>query len=63
MCGDRESVIDTIQLLAQLALDLPRVAEIETNPLVVLREGAYAVDVRVRVTESAEHEQAKGRRN
>jgi succinyl-CoA synthetase beta subunit len=31
-----------------LAADYPQLAEIEINPLIVLTEGAYAVDARAR---------------
>jgi acetyltransferase len=48
--ADREAVLDVIQRLAQLAADLPRVAEIEINPLVVLPEAVYALDVRARLS-------------
>jgi acetyltransferase len=46
--GDRTAVLDTIVRLAQLACDLPEIAELEINPLVVLPAGlgALAVDVR-----------------
>lgn len=46
--ADHEVVVDIITRLAQLAADFPQLAEIEINPLIVLKEGqgAYAVDVR-----------------
>ena len=44
--ANRDAVIDIVQLLAQLALDWPPVAEIEINPVIVMTNGAYAVDVR-----------------
>ena len=46
--ADRAAVIDVLMRLAQLAVDFPQLAEIEINPLRVLREGqgAFAVDVR-----------------
>jgi len=46
--GDRAAVVDTIVRLAQLACDLPEIAELEINPLMVLPagSGALAVDVR-----------------
>jgi acetyl coenzyme A synthetase (ADP forming)-like protein len=46
--ADHEAVVDIITRLAQLAADFPQLAEIEINPLIVLKEGqgAYAVDVR-----------------
>jgi len=50
--ADKNAVVDTLQALAQLALDWPEIAEIEVNPLLVRPEGegAYAVDVRARLT-------------
>ncbi len=47
--GDRAAVEDMIARLAQLALDLPAIAEIEINPIIArgAGEGAFAVDVRV----------------
>ncbi len=49
--ADREAVIDVVLRLAQIAIDNPEVAEIEINPLIVMGEGegAFAVDVRVRL--------------
>jgi acyl-CoA synthetase (NDP forming) len=47
--ADHAAVIDVIVRLAQLARDHPRIAEIEINPLIVLEDGAWAVDVRARV--------------
>ncbi len=49
--GDREAVLDALLRLAQLAADFPQFAELEINPLRVLPEGqgAYAIDVRVRI--------------
>ncbi len=49
--ADRESVLDALLRLSQLAADLPAIAEIEINPMRVLAngQGAYAVDVRARL--------------
>ena len=49
--GDAAAVRDVLCRLAQLAHDLPQVAEIEINPLRVLApgSGAVAVDVRVKI--------------
>ncbi|MCP4142567.1 MAG: CoA-binding protein [Chloroflexi bacterium] len=44
---DRAAVIDILCRLSQLAYDLPEIAEIEINPLTVLKKGAVAVDVRI----------------
>ncbi len=46
---DAEAVKDVLMRLAQLAHDLPEIAEIEINPLRVLSKGAVAVDVRVKL--------------
>ncbi|HEX6304122.1 MAG TPA: acetate--CoA ligase family protein [Anaerolineales bacterium] len=50
--ADREAVIEAILRLAQLAADFPALSEVEINPLRVLPEGqgAFALDVRVRVS-------------
>jgi acetyltransferase len=47
----REAVLEVIQRLAQLAADLPSMAEIEINPLVVMPEAVYALDVRARLSD------------
>ncbi|MBA4379858.1 MAG: hypothetical protein C0393_04100, partial [Anaerolinea sp.] len=47
--ADAEAVKDVLMRLAQLAHDLPEIAEIEINPLRVLAKGAVAVDVRVKM--------------
>jgi hypothetical protein len=49
--ADRESVLDALLRLSQLAADLPAIAEIEINPMRVLAngQGACAVDVRARL--------------
>jgi len=46
--SDRETVIDTLLRLSQMALDMPEIAELEINPLRILpgQQGAYAVDGR-----------------
>jgi acetyltransferase len=50
--ADREAVLDIIRRLGQLAADFPELAEIELNPVRVLPEGegAFAVDVRARLS-------------
>lgn len=52
--ADRQAVGTVLHRLGQLAADLPELQEIEINPLRVLEagQGAYAVDVRARLTES-----------
>ena len=49
--GDRAAMEEVIVRLARLALDLPSVAEIEINPVIVQAagQGALAVDVRALV--------------
>ncbi|MBN1149472.1 MAG: acetate--CoA ligase family protein [Anaerolineales bacterium] len=46
--ADRQTVMDILRRLAQLAADFPQLAEIEINPLRALPQGkgAYALDVR-----------------
>jgi acetyltransferase len=50
--ADRETTIQVLLRLAQLANDFPQIAEVEINPLRVqeIGQGAVAVDVRIRVT-------------
>jgi acetate---CoA ligase (ADP-forming) len=43
---DRSAASEVLVRLSWLAFDHPEIREIEINPLCVLREGAYAVDVR-----------------
>jgi len=47
--GDVEAVVEALCRVGQLMADLPEVAEVDINPLIVGRagEGAWAVDVRV----------------
>ncbi len=49
--ADRETTLDILLRLAQLAADFPQLTEIEINPLRVLKDGqgAYAVDARIRL--------------
>ncbi|MCJ7724579.1 MAG: acetate--CoA ligase family protein, partial [Anaerolineales bacterium] len=46
---DLEAVKETLQRLAQLASDFPKISEIEINPLRVFEKGAVALDVRVKI--------------
>jgi acyl-CoA synthetase (NDP forming) len=47
--GDLDAVVETLLRVGQLMADLPEVAEVDLNPLIVgaAGEGAWAVDVRV----------------
>ena len=49
--ADREAVVDALLRLSRLAEELPRIQEIEINPLRVMPpgKGAWAVDVRVKM--------------
>jgi acyl-CoA synthetase (NDP forming) len=49
--ADRQAVLDALVRLGQLALDHPRIQEMEINPLRVLTpgEGAFAIDIRVKI--------------
>ncbi len=44
--GDETAVLDTLYRLGQLVSDFPDIAEIEINPLRVLSDGVFALDVR-----------------
>jgi acyl-CoA synthetase (NDP forming) len=46
---DHEALIDLVQRLAQLADDLPEVAELDLNPVIALERGCVAVDARIRL--------------
>jgi acetyltransferase len=45
---NRAAVIDVMQRIGQLAADHPELIEIEINPLGVNKEGAVAIDTRIR---------------
>ena len=47
--GDVDEVVEALLRVAQLMVDLPQVAEVDLNPLIVgpAGEGAWAVDVRI----------------
>jgi acetyl coenzyme A synthetase (ADP forming)-like protein len=49
--ADREAVVDVLLRMSQLALAHPKIQELEINPLRVMaeNEGAFALDVRLRV--------------
>ena len=46
--ADVQTAVDVIVRLGQIAVDFPQLAEIEINPLIVLEQGAIAVDARAR---------------
>jgi acetyl coenzyme A synthetase (ADP forming)-like protein len=48
--ADRAAVLQVLLHLAQLAADFPQLAEIEINPLRVLPQGVFALDVRARLS-------------
>ncbi|MES2484067.1 MAG: bifunctional acetate--CoA ligase family protein/GNAT family N-acetyltransferase [Pseudomonadota bacterium] len=47
--GDRHAVIDTLLRVSQMACDLPTLAELDINPLLVDQGGVLALDGRIRV--------------
>jgi hypothetical protein len=47
---DIAALRDVLLRASRLADDLPQVAELDLNPVIVRREGAVAVDARIRVT-------------
>ena len=52
--ADSESVVDLLHRLSALGEDLPEVAELDLNPVLVGPDGCVAVDARVRVREAAQ---------
>lgn len=48
--ADMEAIIATLMAVSQLLADVPEVAELDINPLIVNHEGAIALDARVRVS-------------
>jgi acyl-CoA synthetase (NDP forming) len=48
--ADVDAVVDVVHRLSALGEDLPEIAELDLNPLIVGPEGCVAVDARVRVT-------------
>ena len=44
---DREKLIEALLSLSRILVDNPRIAEVDINPLIVLEDGAAAVDARV----------------
>ncbi len=46
--ADRDALIDAVVRLAQLAVDVPDIAELDANPVIVHPHGVVAVDVKVR---------------
>ncbi len=47
--ADAEALVDLVLRLAQLADDIPEIAELDLNPVLGLEQGCLAVDARVRV--------------
>ena len=48
--ADMDSIVATLMAVSQLLADVPEVAELDINPLIVNHEGAIALDARVRVS-------------
>ena len=51
--SDERALVELVLRLAQLAEDLPEVAELDLNPVVGLEHGCVAVDARIRVSHAA----------
>ena len=51
--ADADAVADVLHRLSALGEDLPEVAELDLNPLIVGPDGCVAVDARVRVKPTA----------
>ncbi len=48
--ADTDAVAQTLEALSQIAVDLPDIAELDINPLLVDRDGVIALDARIRIT-------------
>ena len=48
--ADVDAVVATLQAVSQLLADVPELAELDINPLIVNHEGAIALDARVRAS-------------
>ena len=48
--ADIDAVVATLQAISQLLADVPEVAELDINPLIVNHQGAIALDARLRVS-------------
>ena len=51
--ADMHAIVATLQAVSQLLADVPEVAELDINPLIVNHEGAIALDARVRISAKA----------
>ncbi|MBX9605808.1 MAG: bifunctional acetate--CoA ligase family protein/GNAT family N-acetyltransferase, partial [Gammaproteobacteria bacterium] len=47
--ADRDAIALTLVRLAQIAIDLPQVAELDINPLIADHDGVMALDARIRL--------------
>ncbi|MBH1963917.1 MAG: bifunctional acetate--CoA ligase family protein/GNAT family N-acetyltransferase [Comamonadaceae bacterium] len=50
---DMDAIVATLQAVSQLLADVPEIAELDINPLIVNHTGAIALDARVRVSAKA----------
>jgi acetyl coenzyme A synthetase (ADP forming)-like protein len=57
--ADAEALVDLVLRLAQLADDIPEIAELDLNPVLGLSTGCLAVDARVRVRPAERPARAK----
>jgi len=48
--ADMDAIVGALQAVSQLLADVPEIAELDINPLIVNYEGATALDARVRVS-------------
>ena len=56
---DERALIDTLLKVSQMACDLPALAELDINPLLVDADGVLALDARVRVRQPAPGEPSR----
>ena len=51
--ADQDALCRTLVAIAQIAADLPEIAELDVNPLLVDAEGVIALDARIRIVPAA----------
>jgi len=55
---DREALIKAVTSISDMLAEIPTIAEIDVNPLVVLEKGAVALDARILLRDENNEKQA-----
>ena len=54
MPADTDAVEQLLQRLSRLAADIPEIAELDLNPIIITPTGAVVVDIKLRLSTLAE---------